>query len=309
MSIGPYGSPNALRRGLNHQIRIAAQRSSQPAQRIRRDFAHQRLLARVFSHEPDGWVLKGGVGLLVRLPEQARHSRDIDLVRQDGIEHSVSALEAAARVDLRDGLAFEFRRPKPGGRDAVVVPVEARVGATHFEGFTIDLLCGRPWPAAIERTTPQPVLELDYLTMLPPFMLYPLAAQIADKICAIYERHGPAAVPSTRYRDLVDLVLIATSQRLDGDAVAAALADERRRRRALQLPSSFEFPHPRWRDGYRAAGHDARLADGLADPDRAHALMVAFLDPLLRADPVTAWTPETHAWATDSALPFDAPRC
>jgi hypothetical protein len=38
-------------------------------------------------------------------------------------------------------------------------------------------------------------------------------------------------------------------------------------------------------------------------------LMVAFLDPLLRDDPVTAWTPETRSWATDSALPFDAPRC
>ena len=307
MSVGPYASPAALRRGLNHQIRNAAQRSGQPAQRIRRDFAHQRLLARVFSLDPDGWVLKGGVGLLVRLPEQARHSRDIDLVRQESVEDSVAALEAGARVDLRDGLAFDLGRPKPGGRDAVVVPVEARLGATHFEGFTIDLLCGRPWPAAIERTTPQPVLELDYLTTLPPFTLYPLAAQIADKVCAIHERHGPTAVPSTRYRDLVDLVLIATSQPLDGDSVAAALASERDRR-GLELPAAFDFPEPRWRDGYRAAGHDARLPDGLADPERARALMAAFLDPLLRADPVTTWTPETRSWATDAEPRLDGSR-
>jgi hypothetical protein len=299
MSVGPYSSPAALRRGLNHQIRIAAQRSRQPIQRIRRDFAHQRLLARVFSHDSDGWILKGGVGMLVRLPDQARHSRDIDLLRQEDVEHSVAALEAAACVDLHDGLAYDLGEPKPGGRDAVVVPVAARVGATHFEGFTIDLLCGRERPDAIERTRPQPVLELGYISALPPFTLYPLAAQIADKICALYERHGPTAIPSTRYRDLVDLVLVATTQPLDGTSVAAALASEQHRRRGLALPSSFDFPEPRWRDGYRAAAHDARLADGLVDPDRAHELMVAFLSPLLRAEPISHWSPETRAWSID----------
>jgi Nucleotidyl transferase AbiEii toxin, Type IV TA system len=295
MSVGSYASPGALRRGLNHRIRAVAQRSGQPAQRIRRDFAHQRLLARVFSLDPDGWILKDGVGMLVRLPAQARHSRDIDLVRQDSVEDSVAALEAAAGLDLEDGLAFDLMRSKPGGRDAVVVPVVARVGATQFEAFTIDLLCGRRWPAGIERTTPQPVLELDHLTALPPFTLYPLAAQIADKVCAVYERHGPTAMSSTRYRDLVDLVLIATSQRLDGASVAAALASERDRR-GLELPLTFDFPEPRWRDGYRAAALDARLVDGLADPGRARDLMIAFLDPLLAGDPVTTWSPEGRAW-------------
>jgi hypothetical protein len=35
---------------------------------------------------------------------------------------------------------------------------------------------------------------------------YPLVDHLADKACAIFERHGTAGTPSLRCRDLVDLV-------------------------------------------------------------------------------------------------------
>ena len=38
----------------------------------------QRFLARVFHQDITQWVLKGGIGLLIRLPS-ARFSRDLDL--------------------------------------------------------------------------------------------------------------------------------------------------------------------------------------------------------------------------------------
>ncbi|MFI7625262.1 nucleotidyl transferase AbiEii/AbiGii toxin family protein [Microbispora rosea] len=52
----------------------------------RRQFAYDRLLARLFTSDEDGWILKGGVALLIRL-SVARHSADVDVVaRADSVE-------------------------------------------------------------------------------------------------------------------------------------------------------------------------------------------------------------------------------
>ncbi|RCW43320.1 nucleotidyltransferase AbiEii toxin of type IV toxin-antitoxin system [Halopolyspora algeriensis] len=48
---------------------------------IQRRWYLERLLARVFTHDPHGWLLKGGLALLVRY-SQARHSRDLDLLHR-----------------------------------------------------------------------------------------------------------------------------------------------------------------------------------------------------------------------------------
>ena len=65
--------------------------------------------------------------------------------------------------------------------------------------------------AQVEHRRPRPVLEVSGVDPLPEFTLYPLPDQVADKICAMYERHGPTATPSSRFRDLVDLVLIVSN--------------------------------------------------------------------------------------------------
>lgn len=39
------------------------------------------------------------------------------------------------------------------------------------------------------------------------YLAYPLVDHVADKVCAIFERHGSAGTPSTRYRDLTRLRL------------------------------------------------------------------------------------------------------
>lgn len=45
-----------------------------------------------------------------------------------------------------------------------------------------------------------------------PVHSYPVASQLADKVCAMYERHGatPPGRASTRYHDLYGIALIAS---------------------------------------------------------------------------------------------------
>lgn len=65
-----YATPGAFRGAVESRLKVqAGQAGSRPFVELRREFIYQRFLARVF----DGggaslWVLKGGVGLLARLP-------------------------------------------------------------------------------------------------------------------------------------------------------------------------------------------------------------------------------------------------
>ena len=61
-----------------------------------------RLLTRIFLSDPDGWILKGGAGLLARMPDVARHSLDIDVFRRTTIDAAVVDLAAAGDIDLGD---------------------------------------------------------------------------------------------------------------------------------------------------------------------------------------------------------------
>jgi Nucleotidyl transferase AbiEii toxin, Type IV TA system len=74
----PYRTPGAFRAAVDSKLKATAQQTARNFAELRREFLYQRFLARVF--EKDSlWVLKGGIGLLTRLPG-ARHSRDIDLM-------------------------------------------------------------------------------------------------------------------------------------------------------------------------------------------------------------------------------------
>ncbi len=53
---------------------------------LRRQFAYARMLARVFLHYPERWVLKGATGPLARILGEARHSMDVDFCFDSEIE-------------------------------------------------------------------------------------------------------------------------------------------------------------------------------------------------------------------------------
>lgn len=112
------------------------------------------------------------------------------------------------------------------GTTGVRVPVTAVIGTTRWAKFHVDLGEG------VQMTgTPDAVPAL---TITPPgldpatYRAYPLVDHVADKTCAILERHGQRAHPSARFKDLVDLVALV--QHID---VTAA-----QQRHALQVEAS-----------------------------------------------------------------------
>lgn len=128
------------------------------------------------------------------------------------------------------------------------------------------------------------------------YRAYPLVDHVADKVAAMYERHGNAQMPSTRYRDLVDLVAIVTGATVAADAQAAALTSEFERR-GLTIPTHFDVPdRGLWETGY-AAEVKRSILDTAATLDDALTIVGRFLDPILGGSAEGSWDSTTLRWA------------
>ncbi|MDP2865750.1 MAG: nucleotidyl transferase AbiEii/AbiGii toxin family protein, partial [Elusimicrobiota bacterium] len=73
-----YDTPTAFRRALEDRLKQKAKNEGLDLQRLMREVAFDRLLARLFARKDAAWILKGGYALELRMKE-ARATKDIDL--------------------------------------------------------------------------------------------------------------------------------------------------------------------------------------------------------------------------------------
>jgi hypothetical protein len=246
-----YGSPGAFRRALTDKLRVLAAASRWTLQQLQRQMAYDRLLERLYLVD-QGWIVKGATALLAR-DIGVRGTLDIDLYREVAREIAVADLREAAALDLGDWFRFEIGPSRPlADTGGVRLPVKALVGNTEWAAFHVDLV-GEDLRMTGE---PEDVPPLAHVVMPDVeqhgYRAYPLVDHVADKVCAIFERHGAAGTPSTRYRDLVDLVAIVLAASVEAEPQLSALRSEAQRR-GLQLPGRFAVPdRGLWQRGYRA---------------------------------------------------------
>jgi hypothetical protein len=293
-----YKTP-AFRSAVDSKLRSLAKEGNRSVSELRREFLYQRFLARVFTEDASPWVLKGGVGLLTRIPG-ARHSRDIDLVHLIADPAAADAeLREIGRLDLDDHLRFETTRSVSlSVPDALRMKIAAYAGATIWDNFDIDVSCERHFVAEVQSIRPKAVLNLDGVPDLPAFRLYPVVDQIADKVAAMYERHGVTDAASSRYRDLADLTLLIGIGEIDAKLLVAALRSrERHARNPLALPTSLRAPGPGWRDGYPAEANRSPLTAHLHRLDDALVYVGSCLNPILDGTITSGkWNPADQSW-------------
>jgi hypothetical protein len=127
------------------------------------------------------------------------------------------------------------------------------------------------------------------------YRAYPLVDHVADKVAATYEQNGEGRNPSTRYRDLVDLVAIVLGASVEATAQLTALRSEFERR-DLMLPESFDVPdRSLWEPGYAAEARRS-LLDTAMTLDEALAIVQPFLDPLFDGRAAGAWISTEQRW-------------
>ncbi|MCF6733699.1 nucleotidyl transferase AbiEii/AbiGii toxin family protein [Blastococcus sp. KM273129] len=296
----PPKSPTAFKTSLRDRLKTRAKSTGRPFNELEREYLLQRFLARVFADPDSPWILKGGTGLLARLPG-ARHSQDIDLLhRTQTLEAAADDLRRLATADGGDPFRFVLTDPvaMTGTVNGAQIRVTAYLGATVFGRFPIDLSTELAFVAEVERHRPTPVIEVPDVAPLPEFTLYPLVDQVADKVCAMYERHGPQQIPSTRFRDLVDLVLITREFPLDGDQLSAALAQEAQRR-GLTLPATLVLPDSTWTAGYPKVARPTMVPKELQTVPAALEAVARCIDPVLVGQVAEQqWEPGRQQWVS-----------
>ena len=293
---GPYKTPAAFRAALTDKLRALAAEGRWELTQLQRQIAYDRLLERLYSLD-DGWVLKGAVALLAR-DLGVRASIDVDVYREGAREMVEAQLREAAGRNIGDWFRFEVgaHQVVSDGAAGIRLPITAYVGNSVWVEFHVDLvgadvrMTGEPEDVPPIASVSMPDIEQHG------YRAYPLVDHVADKVAATFEVHGEARRPSTRYRDLVDLVAIATGATVEAGPQLAALRSEALRR-GIALPRSFDVPdRALWEPGY--AKEAARSLLPVAHTlDEALELVRPFLDPLLDWTARGRWDPTDGTWA------------
>lgn len=251
---------------LNHRLRNAAVGEGLAIERLRNRVAFQRILARLARH--DGWVLKGGFCLEIRLGLAARATKDLDLLRpasepMTAIELQ-DLLDEALDVDLGDDFAFGVRAPR-------AVRVEDQEPSTWR--LVVDAAAfGEPFCAVV----------IDVVTIRTPFVAEPLtvAATVVGETFVMpavdLERHAAEKFhayariyahdrPSSRVKDLVDLALLAEAALLDPARLRVRLGEVFAERDAAEPPPTLPDPPREWGPTFSALASECGLAITTSD--------------------------------------------
>jgi hypothetical protein len=286
----------AFRRALTDRLRaVAAPHGPWPLPHLQRQFAYDRLLARLYLLD-DGWILKGATALLAR-HIAVRHTVDIDVYRTTNHRQAENDLRAAMNLDASDWFSFESGRgiPIADAAAGIRVPVVTRLGASEWARFHVDVVAeGVRMTGVPENVPPLTSVEISGLQQNG-YRAYPIEDHVADKTCAILERHGVDRYPSTRYKDLVDLVSLTANSQATAIGQRTALVSEADRR-GMALPNHFEVPDlALWKPGYAAEAGRAILST-VRTLQAALELVRPYLDPVLDNTAIGTWRAELGRW-------------
>ena len=268
-----YTTAGAFRRALEQRLKTASLTDQVDLNRLRRQAAFDRLLARLFQEEPTPWALKGGYALELRF-KAARSTVDIDLTLQQVVTatrdgNSVNQavremLQSVAGIPLGDWFEYTIGPPimdlnaAPYG--GARYPIEARMDGRVFARFHLDAGIGDVVMQPLETVVCRDWLGFAGIEASRVRMIG-REQQFAEKIHAYtLPRDGT----NSRVKDLVDLALLIGSSELDQPRLLDALILTFERRGTHELPSDLVPPPANWLIPFQALALECGLPDDLA---------------------------------------------
>ncbi len=286
---------------LEMAVKEAAKASPQDTARAISGFYFHRLLCRIFADGCDAFVLKGGHSMLARTVN-ARATRDIDLLStEDNLEDALAKLRRLAQRDLGDFLIFEYAgaetiKPNDEYRSGLSVRFIPVMGAKRMQPISIDLVVDEVPLEGAEEVAPADRIDVKGLITCD-YLVYPIGAALADKLCALSERHNGRA--SSRVKDLVDIVIYALTCHIDGSDLQRRVRREFAVRRlapleSFALPGEWGTPQARQ---YAKLCAQTGIPRHLHDMSEASQLVASLLDPALaeRCEGLH-WNPAIMNW-------------
>ena len=267
-----YASPTAFRRALEDRLKQKARTEGLDFQRLMREVSFDRLLARLFARKDAAWILKGGYALELRMKE-ARATKDIDLALRHslGTQEDVplkaailKALSESAARDLGDFFSFNIGEamldldaaPYGGAR----FPVEALLDDRTFVRFHLDVGAGDVVLAPFDMTHAHDWLAFAGITGAE-FPTISREQHFAEKL---HSYTLPRETPNSRARDLIDMLLLIGTGKMDHAKVRLALDATFKRRKTPPLPAALARPPAAWAAPFMALAVTCSLPGDLS---------------------------------------------
>ncbi len=287
---------------LEMAVKAAAKSSPLDTGRAVSGFYFHRLLCRVFSRPKTPFMLKGGQSMLARTVD-ARATRDIDLLsQQSDLGSALEEIKALAAINLEDFITFEFLsaehiKTEDEYRSGLNVTFASYLGNKRMQDVSIDLVVNQIPCSEPEIMQPADRINIEGIPACD-YRVYPLVNSLADKLCAMVEMHEGR--PSSRVKDLVDVVIYATSMDIGGEELTKWVYTEASIR-GIELPASFSAP-AEWKSLFQATFKKLVSQTGLppdyADIFVAEALAADLYNPVLdKTVGISYWNHNELAWS------------
>lgn len=242
-----YGDARAFRAALEERLRRQARATGRPLDRVRKEAAAQRLLARLAAVAPEGsWVLKGGLALVVRMGDRARATRDTDATWRAGADALQATLDDVVDLDADDWFRFEIARGRElvaeGPEGGLRFPVVSRLDGRTFEPLTLDVNLMPDDPRPAEAIVLPNVFEFaGFKPVVVPIV--PPAQHLAEKLHAYVRTYGEA---NSRAKDLYDMLAIVGTLPLPSAVDLMAACRQTFELRATEWPPPLSQPPSAW---------------------------------------------------------------
>jgi hypothetical protein len=211
-----------------------------------------------------------------------------------------TALDRLRRVVAESGRTDQFSfdladavaelQGAPGGSSRI--RVVARVAGIVFADFHVDLSSGDALVGPPDMMRGSDLLAFAGIEPIQ-FPVYPLTQQLAEKLHAYTL---PRSEENTRVKDFVDLVSIATVERIEGDLLIVRLRATFDTRTTHPIPGTLPEPPRSWVGAFARLIQDLPLANSI-DLSEGYERAERFWNPVLSGSVQnTVWIPTEQQW-------------
>jgi predicted nucleotidyltransferase component of viral defense system len=277
-----------FRKSLETRLQAIAKEKNIDLQRVRRQVAFDRLLARLFAQAEPPFFLKGGYAMELRI-SSARATKDIDLTyfqRIENLEGSPDAfilhtLRTLAAVEIDDYFSYRLEAalmdldgaPYGGYR----YPVTSFIDGKQFVQFHLDV-GGDVLVTATETFTAPDWLHFSGVTA-PKVAMISVEQQFAEKMHAYTLPRGERQ--NSRVKDLIDLYLLMKLRPPALDELAFAVRQVFKVRNTHSLPLQLPSWPAEWKSTYAVMARECGIEE---DIDRAFAEISSIYSVILNVN-------------------------
>ncbi|WP_207799380.1 nucleotidyl transferase AbiEii/AbiGii toxin family protein [Candidatus Cryosericum septentrionale] len=229
-------------------------------QRLRQQVAFDQFVTRIQYDGVNKWILKGGHALELAIGS-ARATRDIDLVLNTSLARGSDnhatlqrMLQQAASRSADDWLEFQVGEsmmdldgPLYGGER---FPVRSMLGGRLFVAFHVDVAVGDVLLEPLRATTGEDWFGFAGIEASP-LTTTSLEQQFAEKLHA-YTMPRAGTRDNSRVKDLIDMILLLETGKLEPEGAAAAVLATFSHRNSHPLPERLPDPPASWKKPYAA---------------------------------------------------------